>query len=222
MQVYFQQSRPPNFTGIPLYNPKGFHMLPTKLSLPLLFCVPLALTVGYQESAPAPETAEHGHEHAHAETLAEAVTELDELHGAISKAFSANTPDDAHDPLHDTGDVLNEVVELAKTEKLPEDRLAAIETSVKALLDGYGELDKTMHGGEGKTWEEVSGPINESLKNLKAAISGEAAPAPAEASAPTAPAEDKPAEDKPAEAAPAPTPDPTPAADAPAEAPKAE
>ena len=202
-------------------------MLPAKWSLPLLFCAPLALTVGCQESNPAPEIAEHDHEHAHAETLAEALTELDELHGAISKAFSANTPDDAHDPLHDMGDVLNEVVELAKTEKLPEDRLAAIETSVKALLDGYGELDKTMHGGEGKTWEEVSGPINESLTNLKAAISGEAAPAPAEGSAPTAPAEDKPAEEKPAEekpaeSAPAPTPDPTPAADAPAEAPKAE
>lgn len=186
-------------------------MLTPKWSLPLLLCVPIALTTGCQDSDPAPETTEHEHEHEHAhpETLAEAITELDELHAAISKAFSTKNPDDAHDPLHDIGDVLNEIVDFAKAENLPEDRLAAIESAVKALLDSYGELDKTMHGGEGKTWEEISGPIDESLKNLKAAVAGETAPAPAENSEPAAPAEEKPA-------------DPAPAADAPAEAPKAE
>ncbi|MEY2727880.1 MAG: hypothetical protein RLZZ458_3747 [Planctomycetota bacterium] len=192
-------------------------MLAPKWSLPLLFCVPFALTAGCQDSAPEPQPTEHEHEHehAHAETLAEAITELDELHAAISKAFIAKTPDDAHDPLHDIGEVLNETVELAKAEKLPEDRLATVNTAVTALLDAYGELDKTMHGGEGKTWEEVSGPIDEAIKNLKAAAAGDAAPAPApEAAAP--------AEDKPADAAPAPASDATPATEAPAEAPKSE
>lgn len=194
----------------------------------LLACFSFALTSGCQETAP--ETAhveeDHQHEHAHAETLAEAVTELNELHSEIAKAFTADKPDDAHDALHDVGHVLEELAPFAKNEKLPDDRVAAIETAVTTLMDGYGELDKTMHGAEGKSWSEVSASIDEALKSIKAAVSGEAAPS-AEPTAGTEekpadekpadekpadekPAEDKPAEDKPADAAPA------------AEAPKAE
>lgn len=194
----------------------------------LLACCSLALTTGCQETAPETTQAEedHQHEHAHAETLAEAVTELNELHSEIAKAFTAEKPDDAHDALHDVGHVLEELAPLAKNEKLPDDRVAAIETAITTLMDGYGELDKTMHGAEGKSWSEVSASIDEALNSIKAAVSGEPVPS-AEPTAGTdekpadekpadekpteeKPSEDKPAEDKPADAAPA------------AEAPKAE
>lgn len=199
----------------------------------LLACFSFALATGCQETAP--ETAhteeDHAQEHAHAETLAEAITELTELHSEISTAFTADKPDDAHDALHDVGHVLEELGPLAKHEKLPEDRLAAIETAVETLMDGYGELDKTMHGAEGKSWSEVSASIDEALKNIKAAANGETAPAAEPTSGtdekptdekPTEekPADEKPADEKPADAAPAAE---APAAEAPAaEAPKAE
>ena len=184
----------------------------------LLACFSFALTAGCQESAP--ETAQseedHTHEHAHAETLAEAVTELSTLHSEIATAFTADKPDDAHDALHDVGHVLEELGPLAQNEKLPEDRLTAIETAVKTLMDGYGELDKTMHGAEGKSWSEVSASIDEALKNIKAAAAGEMTPA----DEPTANTEEKPAEEKPADEKPA---EETPAEEKPAdEAPKAE
>jgi hypothetical protein len=167
----------------------------------LLACFSFTLTTGCQETAP--ETAQveedHQHEHAHAETLAEAVTELNELHSEIAKAFTADKPDDAHDALHDVGHVLEELAPLAKNEKLPDDRMAAIETAVTTLMDGYGELDKTMHGAEGKSWSEVSASIDEALKSIKAAVSGEAAPS----AEPTAGTEEKPADEKPADEKPA-------------------
>ncbi|MEY3457796.1 MAG: hypothetical protein RL215_953 [Planctomycetota bacterium] len=187
----------------------------------LLCCIPLALAIGCQDSTTAPESAadEHGHEHEHPESLADALVELDDLHAVISKAFNDKKPDDAHDPLHDVGHVLEEIVELAKTENVPADRIATIETSVKALFEGYGELDKTMHGGEGKTWEEVSGAIDEALKNLKAAANGDVAPAPTEEPAAPAPADEKPADEKPAEEK---TAEPAESKDTPADAPKSE
>jgi hypothetical protein len=179
----------------------------------LLACLSFTLTAGCQETAPenAKVEEDHSHEHAHAETLAEALTELTEFHSDIAAAFTAEKPDDAHDALHDIGHVLEELTPLAKNEKLPEDRVAAIETAVKTLMDGYGELDKTMHGAEGKGWSEVSTSLEDALKSIKTAASGEAAPAaePAPAAA-EKPAEEKPAEEKPADAAP------------PADAPKAE
>jgi len=186
----------------------------------LLACLSFSLTAGCQETAPENTQAEedHAHEHAHAETLAEAITELTELHSDIAAAFKADKPDDAHDALHDIGHVLEELTPLAKNEKLPEDRVAAIETAVKTLMDGYAELDKTMHGTEGKGWTEVSTSIDDALKSIKAAASGEAppaaepAPAADEKPADEKPADEKPADEKPADEKPA---DAAPAADAP-------
>lgn len=179
----------------------------------LLACLSFAFTVGCQQDASEAEHAEESHEHedAHAETLAEAITELTELHSEISAAFSSDKPDNAHDALHDVGHVIEEIAVFAKAEKLPEDRISAIESAIKNLMDGYGELDKSMHGGDGKPWSEVSAAIDEALKSLKAAAAGEIVPA----AEPTAPAQETPAEEKPTEAAPA---DPAPAEGDPTEA----
>jgi len=186
-------------------------MLRFSKSLASLALLSAVLVPGCQDAPPAPvaESHEHGEGHHHPETLADALTELTELRDAIRDAFAKDDTDKAHDPLHEVGHIIEVVQELAEKEKLPEDRLAIVKSSTEELFNAFGDVDKTMHGGEGSTYKDVSEKIDAAMIALKAAITGEA---PAEAAA--APAGDAPAGDAaPADAAPA---GDAPAGDAPA------
>lgn len=190
-------------------------------SLGLIFSAPLLLTTGCNETPPAPPVADHAHDehaHHHPETLAEAVTELTELRDTIRDAFAANDPDKAHDPLHEVGHILETVSDLAKEEKLSDEKLAIVKSSVDTLMQSFGDIDKSMHGQEGASYKDVSTKIDDAIKaltELNAPVSDTPAP---EAEAPKAETETPAAE---APAAEAPTAE-TPAAEAPAaEAPAA-
>lgn len=186
-------------------------MLRFSKSLASLALLSAVLVPGCQDAPPAPvaESHEHGEGHHHPETLADALTELTELRDAIRDAFAKDDTDKAHDPLHEVGHIIEVVQELAEKEKLPEDRLAIVKSSTEELFNAFGDVDKTMHGGEGSTYKDVSEKIDAAMVALKAAITGEA---PAEAAA--APAGDPPAGDPPAGAAPAGDAGAAPAADA--------
>jgi len=181
-------------------------MLRYSKSLASLALLSAVLVPGCQDAPPAPvaESHEHGEGHHHPETLADALTELTELRDAIRDAFAKDDTDKAHDPLHEVGHIIEVVQELAEKEKLPEDRLAIVKSSTEELFNAFGDVDKTMHGGEGSTYKDVSEKIDAAMVALKAAITGEA---PAEAAA-------APAGDAPAGAAPAGDAGAAPAADA--------
>jgi len=192
-------------------------------SLGLIFSAPLLLTTGCNETPPAPPVADHAHDehaHHHPETLSEAVTELTELRDTIRDAFAANDPDKAHDPLHEVGHILETVSDLAKEEKLSDEKLAIVKSSVDTLMQSFGEIDKSMHGQEGASYKDVSTKIDDAIK----ALTELDAPA-SETPAPDAPASETPAPDAPKAEAPAAEAPPAeaPAAEAPAaEAPAAE
>lgn len=185
-------------------------------SLGLIFSAPLLLTTGCNETPPTPPVAEHAHdEHAHhPETLTEAVTELTELRDTVRDAFAANDPDKAHDPLHEVGHILETVSDLAKEEKLSDEKLAIVKSSVETLMQSFGEIDKSMHGQEGASYKDVSTKIDDAIKAL-AELNAPASETPATET----PATETPATETPATEAPAAE---APAAEAPAaEAPKA-
>lgn len=167
---------------------EGVHMPRFSKSLVSLFLLPAVFVLGCQETSPTPVVESHEHEegHHHPETLAEALTELTELRDTIRDAFAKDDADKAHDPLHEVGHILDAVKELAEKEKLPEERLAAVKSSVEELFTAYGDVDKLMHGGEGTAYKDVSGRIDAAIVTLKAAITGEAAPAPVGEATPAA------------------------------------
>ena len=160
-------------------------MLRFSKSLASLALLSAVLVPGCQDAPPAPvaDTHEHGEGHHHPETLADALTELTELRDTIRDAFAADDTDKAHDPLHEVGHIIEVVQELAEKEKLPEERLAIVKSSTEELFNAFGEVDKTMHGGEGSTYKDVSGKIDAAMVALKAAITGEAPAEPAAAPA---------------------------------------
>lgn len=130
--------------------------------------------------------AEHDHDHGHSHAPASAVeglAELTSLRNTIRDAFAANDMDKAHDPLHEVGDVLMAIPELAKKENADSEKLASVQKAVDTLMDAFGRVDKTMHGQEGSTYTEESATIDAALLELESLLNPSATPKP-EAAAP--------------------------------------
>ncbi|MFO0999370.1 MAG: hypothetical protein U0936_03460 [Planctomycetaceae bacterium] len=125
---------------------------------------------------------DHAHGHGHAPTTsAEGLTELTSLRNTIRDAFAANDMDKAHDPLHEVGDVLLAIPELAKTENVDSEKLASIQKAVDTLMDAFGRVDKTMHGQEGSTYAEESATIDAAVVELESLLNSSASPRPDDA-----------------------------------------
>lgn len=127
---------------------------------------------------------DHGHNHDHAPaTVRDGLAELTALRNKIRDAFAANDMDTAHDPLHEVGDVLTAIPELAKNENVDPGQQPAIQKAVDTLMDAFGRVDKTMHGQEGSTYSEESETIDAALVELESLLNP---PTPAKSDAETA------------------------------------
>lgn len=114
------------------------------------------------------EHAEHG-EH-QVDSFEEAVAELSEMKTVICKAFAEQTPDDAHDALHDVGHLLESIPDLASKDlELESEAMASLDAAVEALFDGFGKLDETFHGGDEVDAEQIEKALTQAIDQLKQA-----------------------------------------------------
>lgn len=132
--------------------------------LPIL----LALNAGCGAS---PTAATNGDVHEHTDggetdSMEAAITKVTSLRNSIRDGFANDDPDAAHGPLHEVGDVLLLIPELAKKQPVTAEAQATIEAEVNALMDAFGEVDKTLHGQEGSTYDEESAAIDAALEAL--------------------------------------------------------
>jgi len=100
-------------------------------------------------------------------TYEEAVEAIVSIDQTIRKAFAANDEDTAHGPLHTVGHVLEDITELAEKAEMTAEQRQSVKAAVEELFEEYGSVDATMHGGEGKTYDEASAQIDASLEVLK-------------------------------------------------------
>ena len=116
----------------------------------------------------------------------ELTEKLVSMHKTIRDGFSSGDIEGAHGPLHEVGHVLEKVDGAASKEEFTSEQVDAINKAKETLFDAYGEVDKTLHGGEGKPYEEVSKDIDSSVQVIADAAGVEfdpsSAAAPAESS----------------------------------------
>lgn len=118
---------------------------------------------------------EHGDEAGHSGdtvvSFEDALAELSEMKTVICKAFADETPDDAHDALHDVGHLLESLPELASKDlKLDEAAMTSLDAAVEALFDGFGKLDETFHGGEEVDAKQIEEELTKAIDQLKQAV----------------------------------------------------
>ncbi len=113
---------------------------------------------------------DHHHDHAHAahaDSLAEAVSRLDELYVTIRDAMAVGDIQTAHGPLHRVGHVLEDVEGLAAAAPLSPDDREAVEEAIEELFAGYGAVDAQLHGRPGKDYAEVADEIDAAMETLR-------------------------------------------------------
>ena len=136
---------------------------------PLFFLLLILLTVAgcSQEPADPQQPAETNTDSDAPEgTFVSAVTEVISLRNTIRDGFAAGDIDAAHDPLHEVGFRLEDIPELAKKAQLDSAQQGEVDTAVEKLLDAFGNVDKTLHGGEGSTYEEEAEAIDAAVLEL--------------------------------------------------------
>ena len=114
-----------------------------------------------------------GHDHEESgqpESFAEAISQIDDMGSKITAAFAKGEPDDAHDELHDIGHMIESLPELAKKAGLPEPKQEKVGEATEALMDAFGELDGTLHGGEKVDVEKISTTISAQIEELQAML----------------------------------------------------
>ena len=120
--------------------------------------------------------ADHEHDHSggdHPETYAEAVKALTAIDDTIKNAFAKDDKDAAHGPLHDVGDILTDLNDLANDADMTDEQRKSVRAEVEKLFEAFGAVDETMHGKEGKSYDEVASEIEASLKVLTDACATE-------------------------------------------------
>ena len=95
------------------------------------------------------------------------VVKLDDMNQVIKSSMESGDLDKAHGPLHDVGHVLESLSKAAQTEKFSEADMATINAAKDDLFDAFGEIDKTFHGKEGATYDEVANKIGVAMNKLK-------------------------------------------------------
>lgn len=100
-------------------------------------------------------------------SLLAALKQLTEHAETINKAFTSNKPDDAHHSLHDVGQMLKCIPELA--EDLSDEKKEVVKKSVAELFECFGALDDAMHGGTDTPYSKVGERITAALAGLKTA-----------------------------------------------------
>lgn len=111
-----------------------------------------------------------GHDHGesgHPESFAEAIDLIKDTGSKITSAFAQGEPEDAHGELHEIGHLIESLPGLAKKAGLPEPKLEKVGEVTETLMDAFGELDHTLHGGEKADVEKISKTISAQIEELQ-------------------------------------------------------
>src|SRR5687768_15893916 len=87
---------------------------------------------------------------------AAAVAALERHGDAVREAFTSGKPEDAHDSLHEVGEILDKFPTLVDGTKLAPGERETVKTASTELFDAYTELDMSMHGGDAVKYEDLA------------------------------------------------------------------
>ncbi|TWU62498.1 hypothetical protein V7x_42330 [Crateriforma conspicua] len=110
----------------------------------------------------------HDHDgHDQPESLGEAVEHIQEMGETIITAFESGDAEAAHHELHEIGHAIECLPGLAQKADLTSEQKDAINNATEALMDAFGELDGTLHGGDDVEIDDISKQISDQIEKLK-------------------------------------------------------
>lgn len=138
----------------------------------ILVCATALLLFGCTETQKEPvQPAASGtvDEHDQPADYAAAVAALQGHYEKIKVAFESGSPDDAHEPLHEIGHVLEAIPDLA-TAELAADQAEKVNQAKAELFEAYGQVDDAMHKGETPDYAAVAEKIDTNIAVIEKAV----------------------------------------------------
>ena len=106
------------------------------------------------------------HAHEHPTTYDAAVSELEKLRMQVKTHLADGDKEKADGPVHAIGHLMGDLNGLAAKENLDETSRDSIDKASEELMDCFEQIDAALHGGEGKTYDEVSARIDAAMTVL--------------------------------------------------------
>ena len=100
-------------------------------------------------------------------SFSQAVKRLIAMNERIRESFAAGDTESAHGTLHQIGHVLEEISELVHQEELPMGQILAVEMARDRLFTAFGNIDKTLHGRKGSTYDDEARLIRAALEFME-------------------------------------------------------
>ncbi|MEO1498360.1 MAG: hypothetical protein AAFV43_14545 [Planctomycetota bacterium] len=160
-------------------------MLTTRCLLTVLLGFLVVPLTGCGDTATVTKADDHGHEHDHdhdhgdrPESLHAAVAQLTATRDTIREAILEGDADDAHDPLHEVGELLEAIPDIASETDLPKAEWDAVKAANEELFDAFGAIDKAFHTKDGDkkaAYEGVADKLDTAIEAIRSrlALSGE-------------------------------------------------
>ena len=147
------------------------------LALALVCPIPLA-GCGPTDSSAQADVHDHGHEHEHEhshkpESLHAAVAELTSIREAVRSAIVDGDPHDAHEPLHEVGELLEAIPDVAAETDLPEEEWEAVKAANERLFEAFGAIDRAFHvkdGDKKAAYEKVANELEEAIDEIRSRL----------------------------------------------------
>jgi hypothetical protein len=105
--------------------------------------------------------------HDHPETFTEAVSALRSHHDAIRDGFQSGSPEEAHDPLHEVGHVMEGMPKLAADAGMAASDLESLKSCLEQLFEAYGTVDDAMHTGQEPDYEAVAQQLEDNVSAIE-------------------------------------------------------
>ena len=104
------------------------------------------------------------------ESFTKAVEYIKTTGNKVTGAFTSGNPDDVHHELHEIGHVVESLPELAKKSGLSSEQQDKVRELTESLMEAFGQLDGTLHGGEAVEANELSKKISTQTAELQSML----------------------------------------------------
>jgi simple sugar transport system substrate-binding protein len=129
---------------------------------------PPAAAKGNKPAAAHVHADEHAeHEAARPGDLASGIVALKKDYQAIKDAFAKGDTEQAHEPLHDVGNVLEALPQLGKSAHVPAADSAKLSAAADKMFAAYGRIDGALHAGKPADYSAVAKELDEGMAAIE-------------------------------------------------------
>lgn len=158
--------------------PRHLRSAPSLLLVATIALAVAASGCGPAESAGDADSGDHGHDHDHdhgdrPESLQAAVDKLTSIRDTVRTAMLEGDANAAHGPLHEVGELLDALPDVAAETDLAEEDWNAVQAATDELRIAFAAIDKAFHTKDADkkaAYEQVADELDDAIEDIRSRL----------------------------------------------------